>query len=205
MKIRWIFKLFNVAAILLILVSLFVLLSVVLTPAGQVPRVLGYSVFWVMTGSMEPEIPEKSLLVVKKTPPEEIAPGDVISFFSPDPALQGAVNTHRVVRIEEEEGRFLFFTKGDANIIEDIYPVEDSLLVGTVVFKSGVLGVVVSLLSSPLAFGAIILLPLLVILLTNLYRAVRIAADIAKKEEEAAVRQALEEIKQKQNAEHREI
>lgn len=205
MKIRWIFKLFNVAAILLILVSLFVLLSVVLTPAGQVPRVLGYSVFRVMTGSMEPEIPENSLLVVKKTPPEDIAPGDVISFFSPDPALQGAVNTHRVVRIEEEKGRFLFFTKGDANIIEDIYPVEDSLLVGTVVFKSGVLGVVVSLLSSPLVFGAIILLPLLVILLTNLYRAVRIAADIAKKEEEAAVRQALEEIKQKQNAEHREL
>ena len=205
MKTRWIFKLFNVAAILLILVSLFVLLSVVLTPAGQVPRVLGYSVFWVMTGSMEPEIPEKSLLVVKKTPPEEIAPGDVISFFSPDPALQVAVNTHRVVRIEEEKGRFLFFTKGDANMIEDIYPVEASLLVGTVVFKSGVLGVVVSLLSSPLVFGAIILLPLLVILLTNLYRAVRIAADIAKKEEEAAVRQALEEIKQKQNAEHREL
>lgn len=204
MKTRWIFKLFNAAAIGLILVSVFVLLSVVLTPAGQVPQVLGYSVFRVMTGSMEPEIREDSLLVVKKTPPEDIAPGDVISFFSPDPMLEGAVNTHRVVRIEKENGRTQFITKGDANVIEDTYPTDASALVGRVVFKSYGLGKAVSLLSNPLVFGIIILLPLLVILLMNLYRAVRIAADIAKKEEEEAVRKALEEIKAKQDAEHKE-
>ena len=204
MKIRWIFKLFNAAAIGLILVSVFVLLSVVLTPAGQVPQVLGYSVFRVMTGSMEPEIREDSLLVVKKTPPEEIAPGDVISFFSPDSMLEGAVNTHRVVRIEKENGRTQFITKGDANVIEDIYPTDASALVGRVVFQSYGLGKAVSLLSNPLVFGIIILLPLLVILLMNLYRAVRIAADMAKKEEEEAVRKALEEIKAKRDAEHKE-
>ena len=204
MKTRWIFKLFNAAAIALILVSVFVLLSVVLTPAGQVPQVLGYSVFRVMTGSMEPEIRENSLLVVKKTPPEDIVPGDVISFFSPDPMLEGAVNTHRVVRVEKENGRIQFITKGDANVIEDTYPVDASALVGKAVFKSYWLGKAVSLLANPLVFGIIILLPLLIILLMNLYRAVRIAADIAKKEEEEAVRQALEEIKAKQNAEHQE-
>lgn len=204
MKTRWIFKLFNAVAIVLILVSVFVLLSVVLTPAGQVPQVLGYSVFRVMTGSMEPEIREDSLLVVKKTPPEDIVPGDVISFFSPDPMLEGAVNTHRVVRIEKENGRTQFITKGDANVIEDIYPTDASALVGRVVFQSYGLGKAVSLLSNPLVFGIIILLPLLVILLMNLYRAVRIAADIAKKEEEEAVRQALEEIKAKQNSKHEE-
>ena len=204
MKTRWIFKLFNAAAIGLILVSVFVLLSVVLTPAGQVPQVLGYSVFRVMTGSMEPEIREDSLLLVKKTPPEDIAPGDVISFFSPDPMLEGAVNTHRVVRIEKENGRTQFITKGDANVIEDIYPTDASALVGRVVFQSYGLGKTVSLLANPLVFGIIILLPLLVILLMNLYRAVRIAADMAKKEEEEAVRKALEEIKAKRDAEHKE-
>ena len=204
MKTRWIFKLFNAAAIALILVSVFVLLSVVLTPAGQVPQVLGYSVFRVMTGSMEPEIRENSLLVVKKTPPEDIVPGDVISFFSPDPMLEGAVNTHRVVRVEKENGRIQFITKGDANVIEDTYPVDASALVGKAVFKSYWLGKTVSLLANPLVFGIIILLPLLIILLINLYRAVRIAADIAKKEEEEAVRKALEEIKAKQDAEHKE-
>ena len=204
MKIRWIFKLFNAAAIALILVSVFVLLSVVLTPAGEVPQVLGYSVFRVMTGSMEPEIREDSLLVVQKNPPEDIVPGDVISFFSPDPMLEGAVNTHRVVRIEKENGRTQFITKGDANVIEDIYPTDASALVGRVVFQSYGLGKAVSLLSNPLVFGIIILLPLVIILVMNLCRAVRIAADIAKKEEEEAVRKALEEIKAKQDAEYKE-
>ena len=204
MKKKWIFRFFNAVAIVLILVSLFVLLSVVLTPAGQVPRVLGYSVFRVMTGSMEPEIREDSLLVVKKTPPEDIVPGDVISFFSPDPMLEGAVNTHRVARIEKENGRIQFITKGDANVIEDAYPTDGSALVGRVVFKSYWLGKTVSLLSNPLVFGTIILLPLVIILVMNLCRAVRIAADIAKKEEEEAVRKALEEIKAKQNSKHEE-
>lgn len=204
MKTKWIFKIFNGAAIALILASVFVLLSVVLTPAGQVPRVLGYSVFRVMTGSMEPEIPEGSLLLVKKTPPEDIVPGDVISFFSPDPALEGAVNTHRVVRVEKQDSDIRFITKGDANVIEDTYPPSGELLVGRVVFQSYTLGRLVSLLSNPLVFGTIILLPLLIILLMNLYRAVRLAVDIAKKEEEEAVRQALEAVKAKKEAEKQE-
>ena len=197
---KWMFKLFNAAAIALILVSVFVLLCVVLTPAGQVPQVLGYSVFRVITGSMEPEIPQDALLVVKKTEPEAVQPGDVISFFSPDPALEGAVNTHRVVRVEQHGGDTWFITKGDANDIEDSYPLNARLLVGKAVFVSARLGVAVSLLSNPLVFGAVIMLPLLVILLMNLFRAVRLAADIAKKEEEEAVRQALEAVKAKQNS-----
>ena len=204
MKCKWFFSLINICAVALIVLSLFVLLTVVMTPSGQVPQVMGFSILQVLTGSMEPVIPEGSMLLIQKTDPAALQPGDIISFFSPDPMLEGAVNTHRVVRIEKENGRIQFITKGDANVIEDAYPTDGSALVGRVVFKSYGLGKTVSLLSNPLVFGTIILLPLMFILLMNLYRAVRIAADIAKKEEEEAVRQALEEIKAKQNAEHQE-
>lgn len=201
MKTKWIFKLFNILAIGLIVASVLVLLTVVLTPAGQVPQIFGFSVFRVMTGSMEPEIPEDSMLLVRKTPPEEIKEGDVISFFSPDPTLEGAVNTHRVQRVEQHDGDIWFTTKGDANAQEDSRPVSGQMVVGKVVFVSAKLGKLVSLLSNPLVFGTIILVPLLVILLMNLWRAVRLASDIAKKEEEEAVRQALESIQAKRAAE----
>lgn len=200
MKTKWILKCFNFAAIALIVASVFVLLRVVLTPAGQVPQVLGISVFRVMTGSMEPEFPRDALLVVRKTEPQNLQPGDVISFFSADPSLDGAVNTHRIVCVEEQTGQRWFYTRGDANQMEDIYPVREDMLIGKVIFSSGVLGAVVHLLSNPLVFGGLILLPLLVILLGNLYRAVRIAVDIAKKEEEEAVRQALEGLKAQQQS-----
>ena len=183
---------------MLILASVFVLLSVVLTPAGQVPQVMGFSVFRVLTGSMEPEIPEGSLLLVKKTDTDRIQIGDVISFFSPDPTLEGAVNTHRVVDIQTENGEKIFYTKGDANVLKDTYPVRADMVVGKALHVSTGWGKAVAVLSNPLVFGSVILLPLLGILLWNLWHAVKIARDLARQEEEAAIRQALEEIRAKQ-------
>ena len=66
MKSKWFFSLINIAAICLIAMSIFVLLTVVLTPAGQVPQVMGFSVLRVLTGSMKPEIPADSMLLIQK-------------------------------------------------------------------------------------------------------------------------------------------
>ena len=65
MKKRWIFRLLNAGAITLIVASIFVLLTVVMTPQGEVPQIFGLSVLRVMTGSMEPEIPENAVLLVQ--------------------------------------------------------------------------------------------------------------------------------------------
>ena len=65
MKLKWICKLFNALASALILVSVLILLMVVLTPSGQIPQILGFSVLRVMTGSMEPAIPVDTMLLVR--------------------------------------------------------------------------------------------------------------------------------------------
>ena len=202
MKRNWILTLVNSIAIVLIAASLFVLLAVVLTPSGQVPQVMGYSMLRVLTGSMEPEIPEQSMLLVRQTDPETLEVGDIISFFSPDPTLNGSLNTHRIARIESDGSSLRFVTKGDANVLEDQQTVDARQVVGKVVFVSPLLGKLVSLVSNPLVFGLVILLPLAAMLIGNLVGAVKSAAKLAKEEEEAAVRQALEDIKarQEQNA-----
>lgn len=200
MKSKWFFLLINIAAICLIAMSVFVLLTVVLTPAGQVPQVMGFSVLRVLTGSMKPEIPADSMLLIQKADAASLQVGDVISFFSPDPSLNGALNTHRIVGIAEVDGSLQFTTKGDANLIEDQYPVDESRVVGKVLFVSTRLGKLLRLISNPLVFGLAVLLPLVLILVGNLVSALKSAARLAKEEEEAAVRQALEELKAKQNA-----
>ena len=194
---KWLLRIVNTIAILLIVLSVLVLLTVTLTPADQVPRVLGYSVMRVMTGSMEPSIPQNAMILVQKTDPDRIRPGDVITFFSQDPALNGALNTHRVARIEQQGDNLLFITRGDANQIEDPIPVTQDVLVGRVVFVSAALGVLVSLLTNPLVFGLLILLPLLILLIANLVRTVRLSARLAREEEEKAIREALEEARKK--------
>lgn len=200
MKSKCFFSLINIAAICLIAMSIFVLLTVVLTPAGQVPQVMGFSVLRVLTGSMKPEIPEDSMLLVQKADAASLQVGDVISFFSPDPSLNGALNTHRIVGIAEVDGSLQFTTKGDANLIEDQYPVDESRVVGKVLFVSTRLGKLLRLISNPLVFGLAVLVPLVLILVGNLVSALKSAARLTKEEEEAAVRQALEELKAKQNA-----
>lgn len=203
MKSKWFFSLINIAAVCLIAMSIFVLLTVVLTPAGQIPQVMGFSVLRVLTGSMKPEIPADSMLLVQKADAASLQVGDVISFFSPDPSLNGALNTHRIVDIAEADGSLQFTTKGDANLIEDQYPVDESRVVGKVIFVSTRLGKLLRLISNPLVFGLAVLVPLVLILVGNLVSALKSAARLAKEEEEAAVRQALEELKAKQNAEEK--
>ena len=195
MKFKWFFTFINCCAIVLIVASLFVLLTVVMTPSGQVPQVMGFSILQVLTGSMEPTIPEGSMLLIQETDPKSLQPGDIISFFSPDPSLDGALNTHRIQQVVAEGDALEFITKGDANFLEDQQPVAAEQVVGKVIFISPTLGKFVRLISNPLVFGLAILLPLAAMLIANLVRAMRSAVQLAKKEEEEAVRQALEAMK----------
>ena len=195
MKFKWFFNLINLCAVALIAVSIFVLMTVVMTPAGQVPQVMGFSILQVLTGSMEPAIPEGSMLLIRQADPYTLEKGDIISFYSPDPSLDGALNTHRIVGVETSDEGLRFITKGDANFLEDQQPVNAGDVVGKVIYSSPALGKLVRLVSNPLVFGLAILLPLLAMLIGNLVKALRTAAALARQEEEAAVRQALEALK----------
>lgn len=108
------------------------------------------------------------------------------------------MNTHRVISVEQDGELWYYTTKGDANQIADKYIVTSNELIGKVIFTSHPLGIFVRLLANPLIFIPVILIPLFVILLSNLIRTVRLAQKMAKEEEEAAVREALEEIRKKQ-------
>lgn len=174
MRLKWLSILINILAIALITASLFVLLVVVSTPAGQVPQVMGFSILRVMSVSMEPEIPEQSMLLVHKTDPDALQVGDVITFFSSDPTLNGTLNTHRIIRIDRQRTGLQFVTKGDANALADRQGVKGSQVVGRVILVSPLLGRLVGLVSTPLVFGLLILLPLLFLLVRSLIGTLRL-------------------------------
>ena len=195
---KFLYTLINTVSLLIIVAAVAVLVLVLFTPSGRAPQVLGYTMLRVTTGSMEPTYAIDTLIVVKKEAPSAIQEGDIISFYSSDPALDGAVNTHRVTAAEAQpDGSYLYRTKGDANNVEDAYEVHSSYLLGKVVGSSLLLG---KLSANPLIFVPVILVPLFVILLTNLLRTIRLAGKIAKDEEQAAVREAIEELRKKREA-----
>ena len=191
----------NTISVIIIVFAVIVLLVVVMTPKGQAPSILGYSFFRVMTGSMEPEMPVNSLIVVEKTPVQDLEPGDVISFYSRDPSLAGEVNTHRIVDISNEEGARLFQTKGDANNVPGRYITREEDVIGKVVFTSLFAGKLIRLASNPVIFLPFIVLPMAVMLIHSIYKSYRIAKTMVQEEEEAAVREAIEMLRKKKEDE----
>ena len=198
---KFLYTLINTVSLLIIVAAVAVLVLVLFTPSGQAPQVLGYTMLRVTTGSMEPTYAIDPLRIVTKEAPSAIQEGDIISFYSSDPALDGAVNTHRVTAAEAQpDGSYLYRTKGDANNVEDAYEVHSNYLLGKVVGSSLLLGKLSRLAANPLIFVPVILVPLFAILLTNLLRTIRLAGKIAKDEEQAAVREAIEELRKRQEA-----
>lgn len=185
----------NALAAVVIVVALVVLLRATFTPAGEVPTIGGYGILRTLAGSMEPAIPVHSLVVVQQTDPAELQVGDTITFEATEGALDGALNTHRIVQIDEGSAGPVFRTKGDANAVEDAQTVSADHVIGRVVFVSSGLGVIVSLLTNPLLFFPLIVVPLVVPLVLEIRKMVKSAREVAQAEEEAALAEAVEIIK----------
>lgn len=93
-----------------------------------VPRLFGWQVYSVVSGSMEPAIPTGSLVYVHEIPPEDAVEGDVIAYYG---AWDSAsIITHRVVENRVFMGEFI--TRGDANLTEDMNPVPYGSFIGKV-------------------------------------------------------------------------
>ena len=98
---------------------------------GKVPSIMGYSLLRITTGSMKPAIPADTYILVEEIPADQIQKGDIISFYSEDPLIQGKPNTHRVYDAPvQTENDMQFITKGDANPVPDSIPVSSQKLIG---------------------------------------------------------------------------
>lgn len=195
-----ILHLINIISVVTIAAAVVVLCIVLLTKPGEAPSIAGYTVFRITTGSMEPTYPVDTLILVKKTEPSSIQKGDVISFYSSDPALEGAVNTHRVTEVQTDGTHYSYKTKGDANNVEDTYDTDETALIGKVQGSSILLGKIARLMANPLLFIPVILVPLAVMLIGNMIKTITLAKQIAEDEEKAAIEEALREIKEHKNS-----
>lgn len=127
----------------------------------------GFSLFRVVTGSMEPTLPVGSLLVCRQTPVEEIGEDDIVCFVSRSPEMMGRVITHRVIAVYDNgEGQILLETKGDANLSADGELVTANNLIGKVIHyaKDGnLMASFINILSDKVGFFILILFPTLLI------------------------------------------
>lgn len=131
-------KIWNIVST--VLVVLIVLCAVFLMGS----RIMGYRVFTVISGSMEPEYSVGDLLYVKAVDENSIEVGDDITFILNEDLV---VATHRVVRVDAENQHF--YTKGLANEIEDSEPVHFNNVIGVPQFSIPKLGYISNFIQNP--------------------------------------------------------
>lgn len=128
--------------------------------------IAGYSVFKVMTGSMEPTIPVNALLICDSVDIEDVEVGDIVCFESLSQQMRGSVITHRVTEKENLSGYIRLTTRGDANTVKDTLSVTENNLIGRVIWyseDSNIMTDLVSFMSGKIGFLAVIVLPVLLV------------------------------------------
>ena len=130
-------RIFNVLA------NLIIALIVALCAVIMLPKVFGYEVYGILSGSMLPSYPIGSIIYVQHEEANNIEVGDVITFNMA--AGSDVVATHRVVEINKEEETFT--TKGDNNTV-DSSPVFFERLIGKVVLCILVLDYIAAFIQS---------------------------------------------------------
>jgi signal peptidase len=105
------------------------------TNGNQPKTLMGYSIFTVLTRSMQSEIPQDSFVLTQKAAPDTLQIGDDITYLRPgDKSV-----THRIVAIYDNynnSGARGFETKGIENPKPDLEVVYAKNVVGKVVFHS---------------------------------------------------------------------
>lgn len=166
-----------------------------------------YSMYTIVSPSMTPNINVYDVVIDKKVEDfSELQVGDVITFISTSSISNGMTITHRIVDIIETEEGTKYKTKGDNNLTADYSLVTQDKVIGKVKFRIPQLGRVQFFLSSKGGWLIIILIPALIIILSDVFKLFKLV-DIKKrvkdveegaKEEEQTLKEQREEELRKQ-------
>jgi signal peptidase len=160
--------------VLLALIAPFVVYAVPATVGAEASYV-------VLTASMTPAIAPGDVVIVDSVPARDIAVGDVIVFEQQ--AGDAIPITHRVISVERPaDAPPSFRTKGDANEDADLTAVTPDRVIGRVVFSIPLIGHVVQFVGTPAGFVALVVVPLGLLVVsevTDLLRAGRPGASAA--------------------------
>lgn len=157
-----IFKtIFNVLKGLFILfIILFILVVCLQRFSNNSISFFNYRLFSVATGSMQPVYNVGDVILCKKVKIETLRPGDDITYIGQEGSFKDKLITHRIVKIDEKDGKYFFHTKGVANVIEDPIVSQDDIY-GKIVTKFKVLSWLYKLIKTRIGFYLCIFIPLM--------------------------------------------
>ena len=146
---------------------------------GSVSNLGGFTPMTVQSDSMSPTFDQGDLIVIKTCDTSKLQVGDIVTFHTII-ENQYALNTHRIESIDELNGMRSFTTKGDNNDVADTRIISDGDIVGQYVFKIPGMGKVMDFLSSTWGFLIVIVLPMLLFFIYQVYHLVIVGMNLKR-------------------------
>lgn len=164
----------------------------------QVPTLGGYAPLIVLSGSMDPDIKEGDMIIVKIVDTDDLEEGMYISYYDPD-SSNSSIVTHAIEKkiVDPETGEVSFETKGINNDLDDKTPVPAENVIGVYVTRIGTLGYVALFMQSTPGLIVCVVLPLAAFITSDIIR--RKKNDKAKQSDMDKLRAELEALKAAQN------
>lgn len=163
----------------ILLAALFAFTTLATRDTNQVASLAGYTPLTVASDSMSPTFRAGDLIIIRKCDPEMLKEGDIVTFHTII-NNEFALNTHRITEIQDLGGARSYVTKGDNNELADIHMIADGDIVGKYVCHLAGFGKVMSFLSSSLGFLLVIVLPLLIFFIYQVYHLITVSIDLKK-------------------------
>ena len=154
-------KIINVIIIIVMSIILIYNITIIIKSyknKNETPSFLGIKTYVILSGSMEPELNIGDVIISKKVEESELHEGDIISFRA-----NNSIVTHRIIGINESEGKKNYTTKGDNNNTEDLEKVTFDKIEGRFVCKIPKIGNITFFLRNKVVLIIAFLLILLLI------------------------------------------
>lgn len=161
--------------------------------------ILGYRLFRIITGSMEPEYNIGTVVVCKETPINEIKVGDDIVYLGTYGEYNGKIIMHEVVKIDKDEknNNINFHAQGTHDFSVEDPQIKPNQIFGVVKFQSVILTKLYELATNPYTSFVII-----TVLVLNVFISFKFSGK--NKKEEALKLEEPVEILEEENIEDME-
>ena len=139
----------------------------------EIPDFFGFKTFVIVSESMEPTIMVGDAIFVKEVKQEDLKEKDIVSFQDKED-----INTHRIIKITDDQGIIKYTTKGDNNKSEDKAKITYDKIEGVYQFRIKGFGKIVEMLKNKITLVVL----LFVLVLISAYQ-VRISRKRLKRKE----------------------
>ena len=164
---------------IILLTALFTFTTLATKDSRNVSRIAGFTPLVVLSDSMAPTFNAGDLIIIKACDPSKLVEGDIITFHT---IIENAyaLNTHRINSIDDSNGYRTYTTKGDNNAIADTRMISDGDIVGKYVTRLPILGRIIHFLSSATGFLLVIVVPMLLFFVYQVYHLIMVSINLKK-------------------------